>query len=319
MSEIHVRETIDWSHAGKRLDQVLVELFSEYSRNRLQAWCKTGECLLDGKQVKPGTKLKGGELLTLDTVLIEDGEVEAQPIPLKIVHEDDAILVINKPAGLVVHPAAGNRDGTLLNGLLYYDKSLYALPRGGIVHRLDKETSGLLVVAKTLTAHKSLVDQLQARTVHRQYFCIAQRQLVSGGSIDQPIGRHPVDRTRMAVVESGKEAITHYLLEERFQHFTALQVQLETGRTHQIRVHLAWIDHALLGDPLYGGRLKLPKGASDALQTALRQFRRQALHARALSFIHPELDEPVMFEAALPDDLQQLIAVIRAEDGLHTA
>ncbi len=307
---------VQFSEAGVRLDQLLSRRWPAYSRSRLQAWCKEGNIRVDGKPARPSQKLKGGEEVTLRAELAEEGPVQAQDIPLDILYQDEHILVVNKPAGLVVHPAAGNPDGTLMNALLHYDPGLNAVPRAGIVHRLDKDTSGLLVVARTLPAHKSLVEQLHDRTVHREYYCVVYGQVVAGATIDLPMGRDPADRTRMAVVSEGKEAITHYRVEDRWRHFTGLAVQLETGRTHQIRVHLSWIDHPLLGDPVYGGRPRPPRGSSDRLRQALQQFRRQALHARKLSLVHPGSLEEVSYQAPITDDLLQLRAVLTEEDGL---
>ena len=310
---IHLKDHIPPSAAGKRLDQALAELFSGYSRSRLQRWVKAGEVLLDGRQVPVRYRVMGGEEVEIRAELDTESEVIAQDIPLDVRFEDEHLLVLNKPAGLVVHPAAGNPDGTLQNALLHYDPQLVALPRAGIVHRLDKDTSGLMVVARSLTAHKALVEQLQARTVHREYRALLHTVLTAGGSIDAPIGRHPRDRLRMAVVDSGKEAITHYLVQERFQAHTLVQVRLETGRTHQIRVHMAHIHCPLVGDPLYGGRLRVPRGASAALREVISAFRRQALHAARLELIHPASGELVGWEVDMPEDFAQLLAVLRAE------
>ncbi len=301
------------SAAGRRLDQVLAELFPDFSRSRLQQWVKAGDVLLDGEVVAARYKVAGGERVDIGARLPAESDVQPQAIPLDIRYQDEHLLVINKPAGLVVHPAAGNPDGTLQNALLHYDAGLAALPRAGIVHRLDKDTSGLMVVARTLMAHKSLVGQLQARQVHREYLALVQGEVTAGDSVDAPIGRHPRDRLRMAVVPSGKPAITHYRVLERFPAYTLLQVRLETGRTHQIRVHMASIHHPLVGDPLYGGRLRLPRGASSRLQAALGGFRRQALHARRLEFHHPASDELVGWEVDMPDDLAALLNVLREE------
>ncbi|MCG8427321.1 MAG: 23S rRNA pseudouridine(1911/1915/1917) synthase RluD, partial [Chromatiales bacterium] len=268
--------------AGKRLDQVLPLLFPDFSRSRLQQWIKEGLVTVDGQCHRPRDKVVGGERVTLEVVLEEQVECKPQPLDLAIIHEDDQILVINKPAGLVVHPAAGNPDGTLQNGLLHHEPNLIQLPRAGIVHRLDKETSGLLVVAKTPGAHKSLIEQLQAREIKREYRAVVTGVMTAGGMVDEPIGRHPSQRTKMAVVRSGKPAVTHYRVIERYRSHTYLKVFLETGRTHQIRVHMAHIHYPMVGDPVYGGRLKMPQGASDALREQLQLFRRQALHARRL-------------------------------------
>jgi len=312
MSElIKLSARIPENAAGRRFDQVLAELFSDYSRSRLQQWVRDGAVLLDDRCVEAKYRVSGGEWVEIVAELPEDSEVLPQAIPLDVRYEDKHLLVINKPAGLVVHPAAGNRDGTLQNALLHYDAGLAALPRAGIVHRLDKDTSGLMVVARQLSAHKSLVEQLQARSVHREYLALVQAQVTASGHVDAPIGRHPRDRLRMAVVESGKPAVTHYRVLERFPAHTLVEARLETGRTHQIRVHMAYIHHPLVGDPLYGGRFRLPAGASEALAEALRKFRRQALHARRLEFIHPASGEPVGWEAELPVDFEHLLAVLR--------
>lgn len=295
---------------GLRLDQALTELFPEYSRSRLQDWIKSGCVLLDGARVLPKQRILGGEQVSLQAEL-PVGEVSAaQDIPLQMMHADSELLVVNKPAGLVVHPAAGHRDGTLLNALLHYAPELAALPRCGIVHRLDKDTSGLLMVARTLPAHKSLVDQLQARSARREYLALVQGELTAGGTVDLPIGRHPSDRKRFAVTASGKHAVTHYRIVERLPGHTLIRVRLETGRTHQIRVHMAHLRHPLVGDPVYG-RLRLPPGASAAAHTALHEFRRQALHAERLGLRHPASGEPIEWWASLPEDFGRLLAVLR--------
>jgi 23S rRNA pseudouridine1911/1915/1917 synthase len=303
-------------HAGKRLDQVLALLFSDYSRSRLQEWVKQGQVTVDGKVLRPRDKVLGGEEVRLTVSLDEPLTDQPQPIPLDLLYEDQELLVINKPAGLVVHPAAGNPDGTLLNALLNHDEAAAQLPRAGIVHRLDKETSGILVVARTLKAHKSLVDQLQARTMKREYRAIVQGVMTAGGTVDEPIGRHPTQRTRMAVNNGGKPAVTHYRVLERFRAHSYLQVNLETGRTHQIRVHMAHIRYPLLGDPVYGGRLRMPAGIDEAMQQALRGFRRQALHARLLGLEHPITGEWMEWELELPEDMQGMLELLR-EDAAH--
>jgi len=299
--------------AGRRLDQALAELFPDYSRSRLQLWLKAGKVLLNQQPMVAKYRVVGGEQVSILAELEIETEVQAQDIPLDVQYEDEYLLVLNKPAGLVVHPAAGNRDGTLQNALLHYDPQLAALPRAGIVHRLDKDTSGLMMVAHNLTAHKSLVEQLQARTVHRTYLALVHGALTAGGTIDAPLGRHPRDRLRMAVVESGKQAITHYRVLERFPAHTLVQVSLETGRTHQIRVHMAYIHSPLVGDPLYGGRPRIPRAASPALRDALSGFRRQALHASRLELIHPASGEAVSWEVGMPEDFSQLLNVLRSE------
>ena len=313
MSEtIYLNDRIPEQAAGRRLDQVLAELFPQYSRSRLQQWTKRGQVLLEGKPVAVRQRVLGGEAVEIRAELQNEGAVEPQALALDIVYEDAQLRVINKPAGLVVHPAAGNRDGTLQNGLLYFDPDLASVPRAGIVHRLDKDTSGLMVVARTLEAHTSLVAQLQEHTVSREYLALVHSVLTAGGTVDAPIGRHPKDRRRMAVIESGKPAVSHYRVLERFAAHTLVQVRLETGRTHQIRVHMAHIHCPLVGDPVYGGRLRIPRGASERLRAALQGFRRQALHARRLAFVHPQSGEPVSWEVDMPGDFAALLDVVRS-------
>lgn len=300
--------------AGRRVDQALPLLFPDFSRTRLQHWVKEGWVTLDGKTVsRPRDKLAGGELVELEAHLEDQVACRPEPIALDIVYQDEALIVIDKRPGLVVHPAVGNRDGTLQNALLHLDPDLIQLPRAGIVHRLDKETSGLLVVARTPAAYKSLVEQLQAREIKREYRALAMGVMTAGGRVEQPIGRHPVHRTRMAVVVSGKPAVTHYRILQRFPAHTWLRVNLETGRTHQIRVHMAHIRHPLVGDPVYGGRLRLPPGIGDDLKQALRRFRRQALHARRLGLVHPLTGEWIEWEAPLPEDIESLLTRLRED------
>ena len=276
---VDLHAVIPETAAGRRFDAVLAELFPDYSRSRLSAWIKSGDALLDGQQVRPRDPVRGGEAVSLSVVLDVQTRSEPEDIALDVLFEDEHVIVIDKPAGLVVHPGAGNPTGTLVNALLHRDPSLNALPRAGIVHRLDKDTSGVMVVARTLVAHTVLVAQLSAREVHRQYLAVVSGALVSGGTANAAIDRHPRDRIRMAVRENGRDAITHYRLRERFRAHTLLECRLETGRTHQIRVHMAHLKHPIIGDPLYGGSLKLPRGSTDELVAALRGFCRQALHA----------------------------------------
>ena len=299
--------------AGRRFDAVLAELFPEYSRSRLAEWIKSGDARLDGREVRPRDPVRGGETVSLAVVLEIQTHSEPEDIALDILHEDEHVFVLDKPAGLVVHPGAGNPAGTLVNALLHRDPALAALPRAGIVHRLDKDTSGVMVVARTLPAHTALVEQLSARQVHRQYLAVVVGALVSGGTVNAPIDRHPRDRLRQAVREDGREAVTHYRLRERFRAHTLLECRLETGRTHQIRVHMAHIKHPIIGDPLYGGPLKLPKQATDDLVAALRGFRRQALHAEVLEFVHPVSGEPIRCAAPMPADMQALVATLRED------
>ncbi len=309
-----LKAVIDTRHAGKRLDQVLALLFPDYSRSRLQEWLKEGMVTLDGAPAtRPRDKVLGGEEVVLHARQEDRVEDLPQSIPLDLLYEDDALLVINKPAGLVVHPAAGNPDGTMLNALLHYDAGLAQIPRAGIVQRLDKDTSGVLVVARTLAAHNSLVAQLQARSMKREYRAIVCGVLTAGGRVDEPIGRHPRQRLKMAVIPGGKPAVTHYRVLERFRAHSYLQVNLETGRTHQIRVHMAHIHYPLVGDPLYGGRLRIPAGASQELAEGLRGFKRQALHARMLGLEHPVTGEWLEWGVELPADLQELLERMRRD------
>ena len=303
--------------AGRRFDAVLAELFPEFSRSRLSEWIKAGHACLDGATVRPRDPVRGGETATLSVVLDTQTQAAPEDIPLQLLYQDAHVLVLDKPAGLVVHPGAGNATGTLVNALLHLDPSLAALPRAGIVHRLDKDTSGVMVVARTLQAHAALVEQLSARAVHRQYLAVVVGAMVAGDTVDAPIDRHPRDRLKMAVRDGGREAVTHYRLRERFRAHTALECRLETGRTHQIRVHLAHIRYPIVGDPLYGGPLKLPKGADETLTAALRGFRRQALHAQTLAFTHPVTGEPVQATAPVPADMQALVAALRADSAAH--
>ena len=299
--------------AGQRLDQALARMFPDYSRSRLKAWLLDGSVLVDGAPWRPRDRVQGGETVVV-TVSV-DAVVRAEPevMSLDVVFDDDDLLVINKPAGLVVHPGAGNASGTLQNGLLAHAPSLELLPRAGIVHRLDKDTSGLLLVAKSIPAHTALVRDLADRSISRRYLAVCNGVLTGGGTIDAAIGRHPVDRTRMAVREDGRPAVTHYTVIERFRAHTYVNVVLETGRTHQIRVHFAWRRHPLVGDPVYGGRLALPAGTSDALRHALRSFRRQALHAARLELRHPTAGNALALEAPPPADFQALLQTLRED------
>jgi 23S rRNA pseudouridine1911/1915/1917 synthase len=313
--KVELQASVPQEMHGRRLDQVAAHLFPQYSRSRLQAWIRQGALSVDGQPSRPRDKVSLGALLRIDTELETEVAWQAQQIELDIVYEDEAILVLNKPAGLVVHPAAGHAEGTLVNAVLGHAPELAQLPRGGIVHRLDMETSGILVVAKTLPAHHHLVNQLQARSVKREYCALCIGAMTGGGTVDAPMGRHPRQRKKMAVLQAGgKAAVTHYRLAQRFGHHTRITVNLETGRTHQIRVHMAHRKHPLIGDPVYGGRPRIPRGASDSLIDALRGFTRQALHAQSLGLIHPESGEPVQFDCPLPDDIVDLIAVLERED-----
>lgn len=300
---------------GARFDAAAAALFPDYSRSRLQTWIRSGELTLDGKPCRPREKVVAGSQLQLNAQPLPAVDWQPEALGLDISYADDSLLVINKPAGLVVHPAAGHPGGTLVNALLHHDARLAELPRSGIVHRLDKDTSGLLVVARTLTAHHRLVAQLQAREVKREYLAVCHGVMTGGGTVDAPMGRHPRQRKKMAVVVSGgKPAVTHYRVEERFGHHTSVEVNLETGRTHQIRVHLSHRKHPLIGDPVYGGRLRLPPAAPPSLVTTLQGFRRQALHARALGFAHPLSGEWLQLHCDLPADLVALLEALRRDD-----
>ena len=297
--------------AGLRLDQALANLFPQHSRSRLKGWLLKGEITVNGAPKRPRDIVSGGETIEIKRQIKEKIKSQAQPINFEIVYEDDDLIVLNKPAGLVVHPGAGNPDGTLMNGLLYNYPKLYDIPRAGIIHRLDKNTSGLLIVAKTLSAHTALVRMLEDRQISRHYIALCNGALTGGGTINAPISRHPVDRKKMSVQQKGKEAITYFTIKERFTSFTFINIKLETGRTHQIRVHFAHRRNALVGDQTYGGRLALPKGASDELNQLLRHFKRQALHAARLVFTHPIMDKVIDLESSPPKDFKTSVDAMR--------
>ena len=314
MSEkIELRAEVPSELGGQRLDQVAAQLFSEHSRSRLSAWIKEGQLTVDGNVLRPRDIVHGGAVLALEAEQEAQGEWVAQDIALDIVHEDEQILVINKPTGLVVHPAAGHADGTLLNALLHHVPDIINVPRAGIVHRLDKDTTGLMVVAKTLEAQTSLVDQLQKRTVSRIYECIVVGVVTAGGKINAPIGRHGTQRQRMAVMDSGKPAVSHYRVLERFRSHTHVRVKLETGRTHQIRVHMAHVNFPLVGDPVYGGRFRIPPAANPSMIEALKTFPRQALHARFLELEHPVTGQRMKWESPLPDDFVWMLSLLKQD------
>ncbi|MBS0351244.1 MAG: 23S rRNA pseudouridine(1911/1915/1917) synthase RluD [Proteobacteria bacterium] len=298
----------------KRLDQVLAAFCWQYSRSRLQQWIRSGFVQLDGKiETKPRTIVSNGQKLLINAKITPTGDWQPQALPLNIRYQDKQLIIVDKPAGLVVHPGAGTHENTLVNALLHFDPTLAAIPRAGLVHRLDKETSGLLVVARDLPTHHYLVKCMQLRQIKREYFAIVHGHLVSGGSVQAAIGRHPSQRTKMAVVASGKPAVTHYRIIEKFTKYTAVQVQLETGRTHQIRVHFTHIRHPLVGDPLYGKPFVATAGMLPALRAFLNQFHRQALHAVQLSLVHPGTQQMVSWTSPLPDDLQQLLQLLHED------
>ncbi len=314
MSDQPLIKKLTEDDAGQRLDVVLAKHFPDYSRSRLKTWIQQGQVRLDGKLTRPKVRVVGDEELSL--LVKADASEETclpEPVELDVLHQDASILVINKPAGRVVHPAAGHHGGTLQNGLLYHFPELAAIPRAGIVHRLDKDTTGLMVVARTLPAHHFLVDHIQRHEVTREYQAVVHGVMTGGGCVDQPIGRHPRDRIKMAVRENGRTAVTHYRLIQRFRAHSHLRVQLETGRTHQIRVHMAYLRHALVGDPVYAGRQRLPPHASDGFRATLQAFRRQALHAWRLSFVHPADGRPCRFEAPLPADMEALLRAMQTD------
>jgi len=299
--------------SGKRLDQALSKMFTEHSRARLQSWIRSGGVTVDGNTLKPSDKVKAGQAVNITGTVEAPAHWEAEEIPLDIVFEDNDIIVVNKPAGLVVHPGSGNPKRTLINALLHHAPELAEVTRAGIVHRIDKGTTGLLVVAKTLAAHTALVQQIQAHEAKREYLAVVNGVIISGASIDAPIARHITHRTKMAVVENGKSAVTHYRVKEKYRAHTLINVQLETGRTHQIRVHMAHVHYPLVGDPVYGGRLQIAAGMSEDLSQYLRQFKRQALHAQRLSLQHPISGEAMSWEAPIPEDMQKLIALLRED------
>lgn len=318
MQKVELNAVVEADMTDLRFDQALAQLFPDYSRARLTQWIKSGEARLNGESRRPRDRVLGGDAVHIEATLEDAVPVtEAEAIDLDIVYEDDSLLVLNKPVNLVVHPGAGNTSGTLMNALLHHCPSLSALPRAGIVHRLDKNTTGLMVVAKTLQAHHSLVDSMQQRHIRREYEAIVHGVMTAGGTIDEPIGRHPVDRKRMAVVASGKPAVTHYRVLERFRLHTWVRVRLETGRTHQIRVHLAHRRYPIVGDPVYGGRMRLPANASESLLATLKGFKHQALHAIQLALPHPVHGEILEWQSPLPADMQHLLAELRQDKQAH--
>jgi len=301
--------------AGSRLDSSLAEMLPDYSRSKITAWIKSGDAVINQKTFKPKDKVSGTEIVCLTLNQKQSNDWIAEKIPLNVVYEDEDIIVVNKQFGLVTHPGAGNWSGTLANALLYYDPALSTLDRAGIVHRLDKNTSGLMVVARNEKSQKYLVEQLQNHSVDREYSAIVYGHMIAGGTVDEPIGRDPKDRVKQAVLMSGKEATTHYRAIDRFKSHTHVKAILETGRTHQIRVHLSHVGHSLIGDPMYGGRVRFPKKASEELKGALLNFKRQALHSKKLSLTHPISGELMSWKASLPDDMTELLKVLKKFDS----
>jgi 23S rRNA pseudouridine1911/1915/1917 synthase len=301
---------------GNRLDSSLAEMLPQYSRSKITAWIKAGDALINNKTFKPKDKVTKSEEVSLTLTEKQNNNWLAEDIPIKIIYEDHDIIVINKDFGLVTHPGAGNSTGTLANALLYYDSNLSKLDRAGIVHRLDKNTSGLMVVARNAKSQKYLVEQLQNHSVHREYSAIVYGHMIAGGTIDEPIGRDSKDRVKQAVSMSGKDAVTHYRAIDRFKSHTHVKAILETGRTHQIRVHLSHVGHSLIGDVMYGGRVRFPKKASEELKLALVNFKRQALHSKKLTLTHPISGDLMSWKAPLPDDMQKLLDELKKYDSL---
>ena len=309
--------TMSVTHAGQRLDQALVAVFPQFTRSQLQQWIAAGHVRVGDAIPRKRDRLRGGEQVEIRVPSAPAITALAENIPLTVVYEDADLLVINKPPGLVVHPGAGNREGTLLNALLHHLPALAALPRAGIVHRLDKDTSGLLVVAKTEPARQHLIAQLAARTVEREYVALIEGVLIAGGTVEAPIGRHRHDRTRMAVSSRGKQAVSHYRVLKKYRAHTLAQIKLESGRTHQIRVHMAHLRYPVVGDPVYGGRLRLPKGCSELLSQQLRGFKRQALHAVKLSLVHPATGKKMSWAASVPSDMSELMGTLADDAKTH--
>jgi len=301
--------------AGERIDAAMSEMLPDYSRSKITVWIKLGDALINNKTFKPKDRVSGNETIQLMLSQKQSNQWLAEKIPLNIVYEDEDIIVINKQFGLVTHPGAGNWTGTLANALLHYDPSLSKLDRVGIVHRLDKNTSGLMVIARSEKSQKYLVEQIQNHSVDREYSAIVYGHMIAGGTVDEPIGRDSRDRLKQAVSERGKEAITHYRVIDRFKSHTHVKAILETGRTHQIRVHLSYVGHSLVGDPIYGGRVRFPKKASEDLKDALYNFKRQALHSKKLTLTHPISGELMSWKAPVPEDMVQLLEVLKKFDS----
>lgn len=314
MSKLQLQIIIPGELSGKRLDQALSHLIPEHSRSRIQSWIKAGDVSVNKSSSKQRAEVHSGDIIEINTEIISIDKHQAEPIKLNILHEDEALIIINKPAGLIVHPGAGNPNHTLVNALLNFDENLDAIPRAGIIHRLDKDTTGVLVIARTLESHTNLVDQLQKRDIKREYQTIVCGQLTSGGSIENKMGRHPKQRIKMAVTNNGKIATTHYRIIKKYKHYTHLHVQLETGRTHQIRVHMSYIKHPIVGDPVYGNNKSIRKGTDLSLRDFIINFKRQALHAFSLELTHPLSRQKMKFIAELPDDIKALIDALNSYD-----
>jgi len=315
MKKIELNTTFCEEVHGLRLDQALAKLLPDYSRARIQQWIRDDCAVVDGTARPQRYKVSSGQEIHLNAEIKIATADKAEDIPLDIVYEDQDLLMVNKPPGLVVHPGAGNREHTLLNALLHHAAELANLPRAGIVHRLDKDTSGLLIIAKNLETHNAVVTQMQNREIKRSYIALVQGNIISGDTIEMPIGRHPTHRTKMAIRNDGKNAVTHYRINERFQGFTLLNISLETGRTHQIRVHMAHIKHPLVGDKVYGGGLRKPKGCSPDLIALIQQFPRQALHATKLSLTHPKTKDIITLEVPIPNDFKNILLAIKNDES----
>jgi len=300
-------------YAGRRLDQALAQLLPQYSRSRIQRWIEEGAVLINGLSVRARDLVTGGETATVEARMPKETGIKAEKLPLDIVHEDSSIIILNKPPGVVVHPGAGNPGKTLQNALLAHDPKLKRVPRAGLVHRIDKDTSGLLVVARTIDAQAKLVAELGVHEIEREYLAVCTGAMTGGGTVDKPIDRHRSHRLKFAVRSDGREAVTHYRIEKRFRQHTLARVRLETGRTHQIRVHMEHVGYPIVGDPLYGGRKRFPKGATPELRETLEHFKRQALHAARLTLTHPKSGKRVSFDAPLPEDLQGLIDMLQRD------
>jgi len=314
MRKIQLEIVIPEKFKGKRLDLALSKLFPEHSRSRIQSWIKAGEVEVNNSKYKQRNVVNSGDIIKINTTLKSIDKHQAEHIDLDVIHEDKAIIILNKPAGLVVHPGAGNQKHTLVNALLHFDEKLDVLPRAGIIHRLDKDTTGIMIIARTIESYTYLVNELQKRKIKRNYKAIICGQLVAGGVIENKIGRHPVHRTKMAVTDKGKLATTHYRIIKKFQHYTYLDIQLGTGRTHQIRVHMNNEKHPIIGDPLYGKNTFIKKGINASLREFIKNFKRQALHAYNLEFTHPISKKIISLKAELPDDMKNLIKILEMYD-----